>query len=292
MLVMRCKRVLLFFLFQTPAVFFSKENTNVSRSSYFTTLENKQLKGYVVKRFDSSSLLSCSQQCIRNEWCTSTNYKMSSKKDEKGTCELNKHDISLVNENTNFHDQQGVTFSMFLKGCVISGCLNGGSCLLDKHKQTFSCSCQPPWTGETCEVKMAWIRHGNSCYHVNDTPTLSWSDARTTCQNLGGELAIIRSADENEFILDLLRKQQTVQFWGAWIGLYRKADTKFYWIDDTPLEGQYSAWASGEPNKAEEKCVQIYAGSYSPGKWNDNCCNLSESKLTKAPVVLCQKKYI
>ena len=39
---------------------------------------------------------------------------MSSKKDGKGTCELNKHDISL-NEASNFHDQQGVTFSMLLK---------------------------------------------------------------------------------------------------------------------------------------------------------------------------------
>ncbi|KAL9965913.1 hypothetical protein ACROYT_G029776 [Oculina patagonica] len=90
---------------------------------------------------------------MRNEWCTSTNYKMSSKEDGKGTCELNKHDISLVNENTNFHDQRGVTFSMLLKGCLITSCLNGGSCLPDKKKQTFSCSCKPPWTGETCELK-------------------------------------------------------------------------------------------------------------------------------------------
>ena len=35
---------------------------------------------------------------------------MSSKKDGKGTCELNKHDISLIDENM-IHDQQGVIFS-------------------------------------------------------------------------------------------------------------------------------------------------------------------------------------
>ena len=107
---MRCKKVfevLLFSLFQSAAVF--------SHSAYFTTLQNKQLEGYVVKRFDSPSLLSCGQQCMRNEWCTSTNYKMSSKKEGKGTCELNKHDISLVNEITNFHGQQGVIFSMLLR---------------------------------------------------------------------------------------------------------------------------------------------------------------------------------
>ena len=52
---------------------------------------------------------------MRYAWCTSTNYKMSSKKDGKGTCELNKHDISLIDdENAYFHDQQGVTFSMLL----------------------------------------------------------------------------------------------------------------------------------------------------------------------------------
>ena len=105
------------FLLQTIAVFVAEVNadTTFSRSSYFTTRENKQLKGYVVKQFDSPSLLSCGQQCMRNAWCTSTNYKMSSKKDGKGTCELNKHDISLIDENANFHDQQGVTFSILLK---------------------------------------------------------------------------------------------------------------------------------------------------------------------------------
>ena len=114
-LAMGCAKVFMFLLVQSTAVFSTKENSISSRSSYFETRENKQLKGYVVKRFDSPSLLSCSQQCMRNAWCTSTNYKMSSKKDGKRTCELNKHDISLIYENTNFHDQQGVTFLMKLK---------------------------------------------------------------------------------------------------------------------------------------------------------------------------------
>ncbi len=124
---MRCKNALLqlFSLLQTAAIFSAEETPpSVFRSSHFRTLENKQLKGYVVKRFDSPSLLSCGQQCMRNGWCTSTNYKMSSKKDGKGTCELNKHDISLINENINFHDQQGVTFSMLLKVTLIFNTLS------------------------------------------------------------------------------------------------------------------------------------------------------------------------
>ena len=118
-LAMKFKPALKFFLFQAITVFFAKANadpaTSVSRSSYFTKRENTQLKGYVVKRFVSPSLLSCDQQCMRYAWCTSTNYKMSFKKDCKGTCELNKRDISLIDENAELIDQQGVTFSMPLK---------------------------------------------------------------------------------------------------------------------------------------------------------------------------------
>ena len=112
------KDVLLFLLIRTIPIFLAEEDADstFSRSSYFTTVENKQLKGYVVKRFDSPSLLSCGQQCMRYAWCTSTNYKMSSKKDGKGTCELNKHDISLVNENNIFlQDEMGVSFALLLK---------------------------------------------------------------------------------------------------------------------------------------------------------------------------------
>ena len=114
---MKGESALKLFLFQAIAVFFAEANADstFSRSSYFTTRENKQLKGYVVKRFDSPSLLSCSQQCMRYAWCTSTNYKMSSKKDGKGSCELNQHKISFMDENAGFVGQQGVTFSMLLK---------------------------------------------------------------------------------------------------------------------------------------------------------------------------------
>ncbi|XP_020603074.1 uncharacterized protein LOC110042078 [Orbicella faveolata] len=147
---MACKSVVLFFLFQITTVFSSEETAAFSRSLHFTTRENKQLKGYVVKRFDSPSLLSCDQQCMRNAWCTSTNYKMSSKKGGKGTCELNKHDISLINENANFHDQQGATFSMLLTPCDVNPCMNGGTCYPAEGKYDFKCACASAFSGKTC----------------------------------------------------------------------------------------------------------------------------------------------
>ena len=82
-------------------------------------------------------------------------------------------------------------------------------------------------------------------------------------------------------------KKETVPDWGVWLGLNRKADNMFYWIDGTPLAGQYSAWASGEPNYNSEKCVHMYNSVL--GKWNDISCNLGGPD---APVILCQKKCI
>ena len=119
---MGCKKTLqILFVFQITAAFYAVGNSEPDfRSSYFATRRNKQLSGYVVKRFDSPSVLSCGQQCLRNAWCTSTNFKLSSKKDGEGTCELNKHDISVVNENINFDDQEGVTFSLLLKVSVLA----------------------------------------------------------------------------------------------------------------------------------------------------------------------------
>ncbi|KAL9962500.1 hypothetical protein ACROYT_G031605 [Oculina patagonica] len=121
-----------------------------SRSSYLKMWENQRLEGHVVEHLESLSLLSCSHLCLRISWCTSTNVEMSSDKNGKGTCELNKH--GAIDANTEFHERQGVTFSMLLKGCLMTGCLNGGSCVHDEKIQTFSCSCKEPWDGEKCEL--------------------------------------------------------------------------------------------------------------------------------------------
>lgn len=94
---------------------FALDDKSFSRSAYFMTWENKRLMGHVVQRFESLSLMSCSHSCLRNAWCSSTNFEQLKGRGDKGTCELNKHDISTVNEETNFQDRQGSTFSLHLK---------------------------------------------------------------------------------------------------------------------------------------------------------------------------------
>ena len=113
---MDAKNVLFFVLFQGMAsviIYAAGEDSKLSRTVFFTMLEDKRLQGHVVKRFESPSLTSCSRSCLRNSWCTSTNFMIQSIENAKGTCELNKHGV--IEENAKLYDQQGVTFSLLLK---------------------------------------------------------------------------------------------------------------------------------------------------------------------------------
>ena len=141
-----------------------------------------------------------------------------------------------------------------------------------------------------------WVRYGNFSYLIIDIRTPNWSDARRTCQMLGGDLAIIKSAAENNFIFTLLKKQKTITDWGVWLGFVRKADNKFYWIDGTPLAKGYTAWASRQPDNSggNEKCGNMFGSAHSNGgKWNDLTCDLDPPNHWKVtPVILCKKKQI
>ena len=112
---MNANKALVFILFQgmVNVIVFASEEPASSRSAFFSMWPNKQLKGHVVKRFESPSLMSCSHSCLKKYWCTSTNFKMLSDKNGQGTCELNRH--GAIDANTESDEQQGVTFSVMLK---------------------------------------------------------------------------------------------------------------------------------------------------------------------------------
>ena len=51
----------------------------------------------------------------------------------------------------------------------MTGCLNGGSCLLDKKRETFACSCKLSWSGQRCEVNSSepLLSFRVSCFVIN-----------------------------------------------------------------------------------------------------------------------------
>ena len=119
----RTETILLLRLLQTPESSSVSNDNDISissRSSLTKAWDKLQLVGFY--RFNSASLVSCNQQCLRNQWCTSTNHKLPSKKDGKGNCALNKHEISIAEENINFVHRENVSFSVLLRAIPVSLC--------------------------------------------------------------------------------------------------------------------------------------------------------------------------
>ena len=89
---------------------------------------------------------------------------------------------------------------------------------------------------------------------------------------------MIKSEDENRFLYDLLKN--TTGNRAGWIGLRRRDDGKFHWLDDRLAYGSYQNWNVGEPNNngGNEKCGDLVVN----GKWNDIPCKSSW------PVAICQ----
>lgn len=72
---------------------------------------------------------------------------------------------------------------------------------------------------------------------------LTWAQAEAYCEDHGGYLACITSAEEDEKVKELVRGSGCTVFW---IGAMRGSDGEFTWIDGEKMA--YTDWAAGEPN--------------------------------------------
>jgi hypothetical protein len=103
--------------------------------------------------------------------------------------------------------------------------------------------------------------NGHSYYR--STGSMTWTDARQACLNMGGHLVTVTSPAENNFIFNL---------WpNGWIGLTDEVvEGQWRWVTGEPYS--YSSWNPGEPNNAgNEDYVQFVGG----GRWNDLPNNFS-----------------
>ncbi|MCM1508445.1 MAG: VWA domain-containing protein [Ruminococcus flavefaciens] len=102
-------------------------------------------------------------------------------------------------------------------------------------------------------------------YRIFDT-SMSWNDAETYCESLGGHLATITSAEEQTLINDSLLATGTKNTY--FIGLSRKnSNSQWEWVTDETFD--YSNWDEGEPNNANENYVHLYRNINNFGKWNN-----------------------
>ncbi|XP_059149107.1 macrophage mannose receptor 1-like [Physella acuta] len=113
-----------------------------------------------------------------------------------------------------------------------------------------------------------WEEDPNSdnCYQININ-MMSWTDAQTTCQTAGGQLASINSVEEQFFL-----SARSMSYAGNmfWIGANDRATEKgWQWINNSPFG--FLNWDSGQPNNAQESdCAVMIKSS---GRWDDLPCN-------------------
>uniref|UniRef100_A0A671WE13 Mannose receptor C-type 2 n=1 Tax=Sparus aurata TaxID=8175 RepID=A0A671WE13_SPAAU len=109
----------------------------------------------------------------------------------------------------------------------------------------------------------------DSCYQFNFQATLSWSEARISCQQQGADLLSITKLHEQTYINGLLTGYSAA----LWIGL-NDLDIHggWQWADSSPLK--YLNWETDQPNHVEEEnCAVIRTES--SGRWQNRDCSVA-----------------
>ncbi|XP_063068593.1 CD209 antigen-like protein 2 [Engraulis encrasicolus] len=113
-----------------------------------------------------------------------------------------------------------------------------------------------------------WVYHFNTkCYRFNPNPK-SWSESRARCQSLGGDLVVISSREEQDFIHGLARGKN------VWIGLMR-VNGKWRWVNDD--EASITFWGGGQPNDVGEECVVLNSSENPSRNWHDYLCGITHA---------------
>ena len=161
-----------------------------------------------------------------------------------------------------------VNGSMYRK-CYLCGTVE--SEVLPKIEHSFILNEETGLT--TCEHCSAAMYEGR-IYKIFSIE-LSWFDAYAYCDNLGGHLVTITSAEEQEFLNTYM---SALNFSNrAWIGAYTDG-IRYQWVTDEAFE--YTNWSSNQPDCNEGKEFFAEINYYNLGKWNDipphgsTCLNL------------------
>lgn len=109
-----------------------------------------------------------------------------------------------------------------------------------------------------------FVQHKTICYSFINRPQ-TWEEARTSCRNLGGDLAATLDVFEVARLdLGLYNKNIMGQ---AWIGMkFDEMTSEYTWTNGWPVLNTF--WSAGNPNlQTNDSCV-----AFSNTKWNDTQC--------------------
>ncbi|KAL4648581.1 CD209 antigen-like protein E [Arapaima gigas] len=134
---------------------------------------------------------------------------------------------------------------------------------------------------ESLKVCPQGWRQLNSMLYYISTEKKSWASSRQHCRQRGGDLVIISSQEEQNFISKLNGE--------FWIGL---SDTDkegtWKWVDGTTVTKRNGYWMEKQPddyNKMEDCAVTFCTGVVSQKTWNDIPCHSTK-------FFICEKKAL
>ncbi|XP_003281114.2 CD209 antigen isoform X6 [Nomascus leucogenys] len=134
--------------------------------------------------------------------------------------------------------------------------------------------CRPcPWE---------WTFFQGNCYFMSNSQR-DWHDSITACQEVGAQLVVIKSAEEQNFLQ--LQSSRSNRF--TWMGLSDlNQEGTWQWVDGSPLSPSFKQyWNRGEPNNiGEEDCAE-----FSGNGWNDDKCNLAKFWICKKSAASCSR---
>ncbi|XP_055096231.1 CD209 antigen isoform X5 [Symphalangus syndactylus] len=142
---------------------------------------------------------------------------------------------------------------------------------------------QPPPTERLCRpCPWEWTFFQGNCYFMSNSQR-DWQDSVTACQEVGAQLVIIKSAEEQNFLQ--LQSSRSNRF--AWMGLSDvNQEGTWQWVDGSPLSPSFKHyWNRGEPNNiGEEDCAE-----FSGNGWNDDKCNHAKFWICKMSAASCSR---
>ncbi|XP_062251831.1 C-type lectin domain family 4 member E-like isoform X1 [Platichthys flesus] len=149
---------------------------------------------------------------------------------------------------------------------------------------------------ETCpRCEDCWEPHGGKRYFFS-SDTLTWTQSRTRCKSMRGDLVVINNREEQKFLHSRLSVKMDKSEDKFWIGLtYSKNEGKWLWVDDTRLNTSLVFWRKGEPNNKKEEnpdgedCVMMgqNKGDTNLKIWFDKSCESFQKYICEKPEEAC-----
>lgn len=181
-----------------------------------------------------------------------------------------------------------VVFISLLSACFIASCLVTHNLLhCQRSMRVFKLPRNPmnlTCIGEKSEMKggtwnccpVGWRPFQSNCYFpLNDNKT--WVESERNCTGLGAHLATISTEAEQNFIVQLLKRQ-----FSYFLGLSREnPEGQWQWVDRMPFNPHMVFWHKGEPkNDQKENCV-VLVNDQNKWAWNTFSCNSEASRICK-----------